>query len=353
LERSVTHESGSGPRRFELRVALDHAEIDQLREAFTYDLAKVLALLAVLLVTGGFAQLYFGLKPFERLHFSLGLLRDGCVSRLEGDFPVEVAPLVADLNRLLDRHDNLIEKARARAGSLAHGLKTPMTILSGEVRRLEEGGQGEVAATLREQCETIHLHVERELAKARTHGAVRSSLAPTDVRGLVERLVDLMRKVDTQDRIRWKVDVPEGVTTAMEAGDFAEIVGNLLDNARKWECSAVRVTYAPERDGGRLSIADDGPGVDERLRGSLLDRGVHAANAPGGSTGIGLSIAMDTLEEYGFEITIDTQASGCCISFPLAKRGANAAAARPFVSTKPRDAVSASCAKRVTAPDAC
>ena len=302
-----------------LQVALDHAEIGQLGEAFTYDVAKVLALLVILLVAGGVLQLQFGLAPFERLGRSLAAPRDGRASRLDGDFPVEVAPLVDDLNRLLDRQDKLIDKARARAGSLAHGLKTPLTILSGEIGRLEEGGQRELAATLREQYEAIRLHIERELAKARTHGAVRSSIAKTDVRRMVESLVDLMRKVDTEDRIRWTIDVPEGLTTPIEAGDFAEIVGNLIDNARKWARGAVRVEYAS----GRLSIADDGPGDEEGLRAHILDRGVHAANAPHGSTGLGLSIVMDALAEYGLEMTMATQAGGCRISFPLGGRDAN------------------------------
>ncbi len=316
VERSVTHQSGSQERRFLLQVALDHAEIGQLREAFTYDVAKVLALLVVLLVAGGVLQLHFGLAPFERLRLRLGDMRDGRASRLDGDFPVEVAPLVDDLNGLLDRQDKLIERARARAGSLAHGLKTPMTILSGEIGRLEEDGQPEIAASLREQYEAIRLHVERELAKARTHGAIRSSIAKTDARRMVESLVDLMCKVDTEDRIRWDVAVPEGVTTPIEAGDFAEIVGNLLDNARKWARSVVRVEYG----GGRLSVVDDGPGVEKGLRDHVLDRGVHAANAPGGSTGLGLSIVIDALAEYGLELSFDPVASGCRIGFPLDAR---------------------------------
>ena len=317
VEREVVHQGDGGARRFLLQVALDHAEVSALREAFTYDVAKVLALLVVVLVVGGAAQLHFGLKPFERLRHSLARLRDGRASRLDGDFPAEVAPLVDDLNRLLDRQDKLIEKARSRAGSLAHGLKTPMTILSGEIRRLEESGQEEVAATLREQLEAIRLHVERELAKARTHGAVRSSVAETDVSLMVDRLVDLMRKVDTQDRIRWTVDVPAGLTTPIEAGDFAEIVGNLLDNARKWARRSVRVAYEARSENGSLSIVDDGPGVHEALRGHILDRGVHAADAPVGSTGLGLSIVIDALAEYGLQMTIDTRAEGCRISFPL------------------------------------
>ena len=333
VERAVTHESGGEARNFVLQVALDHAEIGQLREAFAYDVAKVLALLVVLLIVGGVLQLHFGLAPFERLRRSLGALREGRANRLDGDFPVEVAPLVEDLNLLLDRQEKLIEKARSRAGSLAHGLKTPMTILNGEIGRLEESGQRELAATLRDQYEAIRLHVERELAKARTHGAVRSSIAKTDVRHMAESLVDLMRKVDTEDRIRWDVDVPVGVTTPIEAGDFAEIVGNLLDNARKWARGAVCVEYVSQAGGARLSIADDGPGVEESLRSHILDRGVHAANAPGGSTGLGLSIVMDALAEYGLEMKIDTAASGCRISFPLDRSEANA---RPAPAQKIR-----------------
>ena len=50
-------------------------------------------------------------------------------------FPDEVAPLVDSINKLLDRQENLVRKARDRAGALAHGLKTPLTILGAEVRQ--------------------------------------------------------------------------------------------------------------------------------------------------------------------------------------------------------------------------
>ena len=318
VERAVLHEVGGETRPFVLLVALDYAEIAELSDAFTQDVAKLLALLVVVLVLGGAAQLHFGLQPFERLRVSLSLLREGRASRLDGAFPVEVAPLADELNRLLDQQDKLIEKARSRAGSLAHGLKTPLTILNGEIGRLQESGQSEVAAVLSEQCEAIRVHVERELAKARTHGAINAPAAATEVRPMLERLVDLMRRIDTDDRIAWKVSAPEGLTSRLEAGDFAEVVGNLLDNARKWARSRVEVSCETQEGEWRLTVADDGPGVEAALREDMLKRGVRAANAPSGSTGLGLSIVTDALAEYGLALTVDATPSGCRISFPLA-----------------------------------
>ena len=64
-----------------------------------------------------------------------------------------------------------MRKARDRAGALAHGLKTPLTILGGEVRRLEQTGLAQEAERMQEQLGSIRTHVEREVARARTSGA--------------------------------------------------------------------------------------------------------------------------------------------------------------------------------------
>lgn len=318
LERSVKLDGADGPRTFQLAVALDHADIGELRHAFSLDVAKILFLLALLLIGGAWLQMRFGLRPLHQLRASLTAVREGCTSRLTGTLPEEIKPLVDDLNRLLDRQDELVRKARDRAGLLAHGLKTPLTILSSEVARLEKSGQHTHAAILREQCEAIGAHVERELARARTHGAIQAVSMRTLVLPIVNRLVDLMSRIDSADSISWSVTIPEHVSAAMETDDFAEVVGNLLDNARKWARSAVTV-QVHAADGGStvLSVSDDGPGVPGDRRQLILQRGVHFAPDSHHSSGLGLAIVSDTLAEYGRELIIADTETGCTISFEI------------------------------------
>ncbi len=159
-----------GGRTFELDVALDHEEVDDLRAAFDRDVILILGPIALVLVFGAWFQIRQSLRPLRKLDGELKAVHDGAKSRLSGRFPREVEPVVTDLNRLLERQEQLVRKARDRAGALAHGLKTPLTILTGEAHRLDRRGDSEAAAKINSQLDLIGRHVDRELARARTAG---------------------------------------------------------------------------------------------------------------------------------------------------------------------------------------
>ncbi len=301
VEREVSIGEGPALRRFTLTVATGHLEVKEFRHAFALDVAKVLAIIMLILVAGGWLQLRFGLAPLLALRGTLADVREGRSQRLTGKFPEEVQPLVDDLNTLLNRQEGLVKKARNRAGSLAHGLKTPLTVLSGEIARLERAGQAETAKVLKVQFDAIRGHVERELARARTHGAIPSYGLRTSILPILQRLVDLMRRAGNGRDFEWRIDVDPTVTASMESDDFAEVIGNLLDNARKWATHSVHIRIE-DNDGKRfLSITDDGPGVPTVFQRDILRPGVHFGRDGDESTGLGLALVRDTLAEYEVE----------------------------------------------------
>ncbi|MGB5473611.1 MAG: ATP-binding protein, partial [Gammaproteobacteria bacterium] len=76
-----------------------------------------------------------------------------------------------------------------------------------------------------------------------------------------------------------------------------ELLGNLLENAAKWGRRRVRVT-AKYDAGLVLSVADDGPGIEESMQQALLQRGVRLDESTSGH-GLGLSIIKDIVDQYG------------------------------------------------------
>lgn len=315
--RNVTLDIAGTQRTFSLLVALDHADVVVLRSEFADDVRSIMLVLAALLITGAWLQLKFGLSPLAALRVSLSGVREGRQRRLEGAFPREITPLTDEVNTLLDQRDMLVRRARDRAGTMAHGLKTPLTILSGEIARLERTGHAEVATTLAEQCEAIREYIERELARSRTHGALDTVSKRTPVAPIVDRLVDLMRRVDREQKIEWDVEIPSSTHSAMEADDLAEVVGNLFDNARKWASSRVEVRLVTEGEKTFLSVADDGPGIDTASADAIMTRGVSLAGKSPSSSGLGLSIVSDTLAAYGQKLAVASGAKGCRFTFEL------------------------------------
>ena len=65
-----------------------------------------------------------------------------------------------DLNALLDERERRVARALAKAGDLAHGLKTPLAVLAQEAERAEAAGQPELAASIRQQVERMRRQID-------------------------------------------------------------------------------------------------------------------------------------------------------------------------------------------------
>ncbi len=167
--------------------------------------------------------------------------------------------MISDLNTMIERQEDVVRKARERAGDLAHGLKTPLTILQGEARRLETSGNIEFASLVRQQVEMMRRHVDRELARARTVGATAAGGTLTDAHKTVSRLIDLVGRMPRADAIAWENQVDEGLRVRIDPDDFGEVMGNLLDNARKWASAHVTVGAEVQDGGVCFVVDDDGP----------------------------------------------------------------------------------------------
>ena len=100
--------------------------------------SRPLRLLAAILIAAAWIQVLVGLRPLEVLRTGIEKIRVGNARRLSDKVPSELQPLVAETNRLLEAQEKAIESARARAGDLAHGLKTPLTALTALAGKLRE-----------------------------------------------------------------------------------------------------------------------------------------------------------------------------------------------------------------------
>jgi signal transduction histidine kinase len=106
-----------------------HALEGPLREAMT-PVALTLVVLALALIGGVLLQVRLGLRPLSKLTADLQRVRTGRAEWVVGAQPTEVAPLVAELNTLLDQNAANLERARRHVANLAHGLKTPLATLA-------------------------------------------------------------------------------------------------------------------------------------------------------------------------------------------------------------------------------
>jgi signal transduction histidine kinase len=216
---------------------------------------------------------------------------------------------VDDLNALLEHRAQAIGRALAKAGDLAHGLKTPLALLAQDAERAKALGQHDLAASIDQQVERMHRHVEYHLAHARAAMSGASPGARCTVLESTEGLMRTMRTLHAGRGIAIEEHIPGAHAVRCQREDLDEMLGNLLDNACKWAKSRVRVESS--QAGSRITIVvdDDGAGLEPAMREAVLQRGVRADEAAPGS-GLGLAIVRDIAELYGGSIVLDASPMG-------------------------------------------
>ena len=96
---------------------------------------KLLALLLTLLLQWRLVRR--ALQPLEQARVQIEQLQLGQRSQLEQDAPVELQPLVQQVNRLLLHTEDTLQRSRKGLGNLGHALKTPLAVLMSLLRREE------------------------------------------------------------------------------------------------------------------------------------------------------------------------------------------------------------------------
>ena len=259
--------------------------------------------ISIVFMVAGFLLVRSGLSPVNRLRDRLAEVHNGRERRVEGTYPTEVQPLVDDLNALLEHRDARVREALAKAGDLAHGLKTPLAVLAHEAERADAAGQGELAGTLRHQVERMRRQTDYHLAHARAAASGATPGARCAVAESVEGLARVLRRLHTDRGLTIDVAVSPDHTVRGQREDVDEMLGNLLDNACKWAKSRIVVTSSQDAGGVTITVDDDGPGIAESMREAVLQRGVRADEAAPGS-GLGLAIVRDLAELYGGSIAL-------------------------------------------------
>jgi signal transduction histidine kinase len=245
-------------------------------------------------------QVAVGLAPLQRLRQALGAVRQGRAQALDGNFPVEVRPLVDDLNAVLEQNTEIVTRARTQAGNLAHALKTPLAVLGNAAGRQD----GDFARLVAEQVELARRQINYHLTRARAAGIARVPGVSTPLEPLVQGLVRVMSRVHAQARLELTVQ-PLGADLVFrgEEQDLQEMLGNLLDNACKWARHRVEIAASTVEGRMVVTVDDDGPGIVAARRDTVFGRGAREDEKVPGS-GLGLAIVDDLARMYGGRVEL-------------------------------------------------
>ncbi len=282
-----------------LTVAYDRRPLNRDVRRFASVIIMALVALGGIMVVAVVLQVRVGLRPLYQIEQEVSAVRSGNQARLTRHYPKELRALAAELNALLDHSQSVVEKARARVGDLAHALKTPLAVLSVEAGQ----EQGPFADRVKDRVAAMSQFVERSLRLARATAHSTGMGAQTDVKATLNSLCQMFRKIHADKTIQFTIEGPDQLMLPLERHDLEEMFGNLLDNAAKWARTQVRVSIKTCDEGIVVGIDDDGPGLNEDERQTVLKRGERLDEAAPGS-GLGLSIVRDLAEAYQADLRL-------------------------------------------------
>jgi two-component system OmpR family sensor kinase len=229
----------------------------------------------------------------------------------------ELAALGETLDHLLDRVASAIRSEQRLTAELAHELRTPLTSIQGsaDLALLQGVDNPEIRARLVQISASTRamggvISTLLDIAREGSVGSVDSTCTVADV---VQAIVpSLPEGVDLEDDT-------SGSTARIAAPSrlVARAVQPLVDNATRHATARVtlRAVDGPERI--LLTVADDGPGVSDRIRDTLFEPGVTDRD---GGAGLGLGIAIRVARSFGADITLDAPAGGSAFTVSLPRR---------------------------------
>lgn len=314
VTRRVVTDPGLGNVPVLAIVAADRSIARQATLAFRNESFPYLVLLALLLLGASTAQIIIGTRPLDDLRQRIALIRAGSAKRLGSGFPDEVQPLTAEVDGLLELQEQQLRRAQERAAELAHGFKTPLQVLSGDVVRLKALGHQDLAVEIDNIIIAMRRLVDHEITRARIAG--KRHYAASSVSQVISSVISVVQRTPRGQKIDWRLEVNDDLKARIDPDDFAEVIGNILENAARYAGSEVLIRARANDQSIELEIIDDGPGIPEKELPFVLRRGARLDTTSGGA-GLGLSIVENILQTTGGEIELENLPQGLKVTILL------------------------------------
>jgi two-component system sensor histidine kinase BaeS len=253
-------------------------------------------------------------------------------TRLEVESTDELGQLAADFNAMAQTLEEYERLRQQWISDIAHELRTPLSILSGEVEALQDGVREVNRDTLDSlRSEARHLSKivndlhELSLADA---GVLSIKNEPLDPAPVLNATLGHFQPRFTVNQITVENRVGnESPTTVIgDADRLQQLFSNVLENTLRYTDSPGTLKIWQERTTDRLTLffEDSGPGVPEAALAHLFDRLYRVDRSRSrtqGGSGLGLSICKSIVNALGGEIRAANAVSGGLrieIALPLA-----------------------------------
>lgn len=292
------------------------ADLSFAREQLRNALLAGVAILALALLLA-FALARWLLTPVRELAAGTRALAAGDYDRrIDDRRRDELGALAADFNHLARTLEQHREARRRWGADIAHELRTPLSILRGEIQALQDGVRQATPAALNSlhaECERMGGLIEDlYLLSLADAGALEYRFEPVDLAELVADSLDAQGPQLESAGLSLETVIERAPPIRGDARRLGQLIDNLLVNTRRYTDSPghVRIALKADTNGVLLVIEDSAPGVPSQSLGLLFERlyRVDASrNRAAGGAGLGLAICRAIVSAH--DGTIDAHAS--------------------------------------------
>jgi two-component system, OmpR family, sensor histidine kinase TctE len=289
--------------------------VDSLMARFLIGAIWLLLPIGGVMVLVSLATLRRGLRPLVQASAAaakVGAGHPGVRLPVTG-LPVEVSPLVEAVNEALTRLEQTIESQSSFMAQAAHGLRTPLAVLTA---RLDNMADAEPTEALRRDVDRMARLVGQLLRMARLESLPLDVTQTVDLHSVAAEAIADLAPLGLRHGVELALlgDAPVPVT-----GNHAALVlavTNLIENAIIYapSCSLIEVEAVRP---GIIRVLDRGPGVPLQFRSRILERFVRAPNASDGGAGLGLAIVAEIAAAHRGSVHVDAR-PGVGAAFTLA-----------------------------------
>lgn len=269
-------------------------------------------------LAGGYLVTRRGVRPVRVLATAVGRV-DPAAPTLEIDrqaVPLELQPVVATTDRLLERVRGELERQRQLTADVAHDLRTPVagvrTLMDVCLQR--DRSSEEYRAALeksRGALRQLSLLLDDVLTLSRLEAGVdRPAPASVAMQEVVASATEAVEPLAAARNVHVRIDGDRAAVLPIDRAMLTKLLTNLLANAIEHSPTGglVDVSVATENGTLQVAVADEGPGIPADLRDRIFERFVRgdaARTNADGHHGLGLPIAAGLARALGGDVSLD------------------------------------------------
>ncbi len=238
--------------------------------------------------------------------------RERALQKLVNQRTAELRNQHRTVERQADELRQALEARTTLFANISHEFRTPLTLISAALDRLEPNAQPEPLALGRRYLVRLLRLVEQllDLSRLKASKPLPTS-APWRLDRLVSQTVHAFESVARQHAIALDLEIRGHWQTRCPADLVEKILLNLLTNAIKYTPAGgqVEVRLDPVDEGVRLSVSDTGPGIPESEQQAVFERFYRtesAEHATGNGAGIGLALVKEAVAALGGRLTLES-----------------------------------------------